>query len=374
MKDLIVILLFLTAFACSEDERSIESPTVPNLNDSTSNSIKLLEDDFNGIPLVLVGSTGRNFVVGFKREFAGGIRSFSPIQKSLPVIMEDDLGNRWDIFGKAVFGPNQGEYLETTTSGMGFWFSFSAFYPGMQLHGYPDEIVDIQVDTSPGWNVPSSYVAQGAGFDGIPSITNPEFSKFRIVESDPSENFYLEDDDLVIIVSNKGEHKVYPHAILDWHEVINDDVGGDPLTITYCPLTGTGRVWKREGTDGGQSFGVSGYLYNSNLLAFDRETETLWSQITAAGIFGQKLGEHLEVHPFVETSWQTTKILFDEPLVMTENTGYDRNYLQYPYGDYASSNLLSYPVLYIDDRLTLKERVFCMIMDDQAKAYQLSSF
>ncbi len=370
----VLALLFTMIFlSCGDDDNGGMMQNPPN-NSSGSLDFSLINDELDGTSVVVAGSQGLDFIVAFEREFAGSLRDFTPVQSSLPIIMEDDLGNRWDIFGRAISGPNKGEALGSVKSGVGFWFSFSSFYPGIELYNEAPIQVDIDADTIQDWAVPTSFVAQGAGFDGIPAIMDPKFDNFRIIDSDPSNNFYVEDHDLVMIVENNNEIKVYPHAILDWHEVINDDIGGTPIAVTYCPLTGTGRVWEREDLSFEKTFGVSGFLYNSNLIAFDRETMSFWSQITASAVFGDRVGESLNVVPFVECTWAFAKQLIDEPLVMTEDTGFDRDYGEYPYGNYPNTELLSYPILYRDARLPLKERVFCIEIGDLAKVYQFSDF
>jgi hypothetical protein len=177
-----------------------------------------------------------------------------------------------------------------------------------------------------------------------------------------------------MVVSQNGETKIYPHKILDWHEIVNDKVGGVDISLTYCPLTGTGKVWKRKEEDLADGFGVSGLLYNSNLLAFDRFTESFWHQLEGIAVFGDRRGERLDLVPFVETSWGTWRGLAQDPLVMSEQTGIDRDYTIYPYGDYKTSDLIAYPILYDDERLSPKQRVFSIIVEGQAKVYQLTDF
>jgi hypothetical protein len=368
----IVLLLFLTA--CQKESVSINENPI-DLTPVGNFAISLIEDTFEGVPIVVVGSGRRNVVMAFERTVNGELYSFTPVESSLPVVMEDDRGNRWDIFGMAVLGPDQGTQLKHVNSGMGFWFAFGAFYPGMEIYGMGTKEVSVNAEPSDVWGVPEAYVAVGAGFDGIPAINSPNFLSFNQLESDPSNPFYLENDDLVIGVEVNGERRAYPHAILDWHEIVNDVVGGIPISVTYCPLTGTGRVWVREEAGQDFTYGVSGFLYNSNILAFDRQTESLWSQLEAISIFGDRKGERLDILPFVETTWGTWQSIEKiSPVVLTDDTGFDRDYSEYPYGDYRTSDLISYPVLYTDDRLHKKERVFGVIINGKAKAYRLSDF
>lgn len=366
------ILAGILTLGCS-DEQGVPEPVNPG-NNTGNGSIKLLQEEFNGEPVVIAGSERRNLVVAFSRLFEGEVRNFSSVQGRLPVIMEDEQGNNWDVFGRATFGPDAGAQLKYVNSGMGYWFVFGAFYPGLEIDGQGTRPVTLNPDTTAEWSIPFSYVGQGTGFDGIPALDHPPFMVYNPLTIDPEAPFYLEDNDLVMVVSQNGETKIYPHKILDWHEIVNDKVGGVDISLTYCPLTGTGKVWKRKEEDLADGFGVSGLLYNSNLLAFDRFTESFWHQLEGIAVFGDRRGERLDLVPFVETSWGTWRGLAQDPLVMSEQTGIDRDYTIYPYGDYKTSDLIAYPILYDDERLSPKQRVFSIIVEGQAKVYQLTDF
>lgn len=358
--------------ACSKEDGQIILPD-PGPG-SGSISIKVIEDEVGETPIVVVGSRGRNFMAAFERNFNGQVLSFTAVQNSLPVVMEDDLGNRWDAFGQAIFGPDQGSRLDLLNTGMGFWFVFGAMYPGIEIHGLGRREVSIRQDTMPGWSIPTSAVAQGSGFDAITALEDPEFFTYSVSQVEPDGDFYLDDDDLVIAVALNGETKVYPHAILDWHEVINDVIGGVPVSVTYCPLTGTAKVWERQGATPTFSFGVSGLLYNSNVIPFDRQTESFWNQIEANCVFGDRRGERLQLVPHLETTFGSWLGFDADPLLMTTNTGINRDYRVYPYGNYRTSEIVSYPLSYDDDRLPRKERVFAVLVDGRAKVYRLSDF
>jgi len=359
-------VLFLLFFGC---EKPMKEEPIPSSFGSLA--VTLLEDEFAGQSIVVVGSGQRQLVSAFNRNFAGGLRSFTPIKNRLPVVMEDDLGNRINIFGDIVFGPNEGERLDYINSGIGYWFAFSAAYPGVEINGEGALEVALSPDTAINWSVATDFVAQGAGFDAIRSIDQPEFEEFSIINTDPDVPHYLENNDLVVGVMINGEAKAYPHAILDWHEIVNDELGGVPISVTYCPLTGTAKVWERTSSG---TYGVSGYVYNSNILAFDRETESFWMQLEATSVFGNRIGEKRTLIPFVETTWSTWQRMAPNPTVMTNNTGFERDYGEYPYGDYKTNDVVTYPLLYEDNRLPLKERVFCIIIDGKAKVYRLSDF
>lgn len=218
------------------------------------------------------------------------------------------------------------------------------------------------------WSIPQSEVLDGGpGKDGIPALINPVFG--TVQSSD-----YLLDDDLVIGFKVGNEIKAYPHAILDWHEIVNDDVAGISVAITYCPLTGTGIGWNRVMNGKKTSFGVSGLLYNTNLIPYDRETNSNWSQILNECVNGPLLGEKAELISLFETDWKTWKTIYPNSKVLSTSTGYSRTYGHSPYGDYnTNNNRFLFPVPK-DPRLPLKERVLAIVNGSDAKAYRFESF
>lgn len=175
---------------------------------------------------------------------------------------------------------------------------------------------------------PAEYRANirtGAAKDGIPSIDEPAFQDVESADA------FLDDRDRVIGIYMNGEARAYPQRILVWHEIVNDRVGGDPVSITYCPLTGTGLGFHRNGT----GFGVSGKLLNSNLVMYDRATESRFPQILAAGISGPMAGEGLREFRTVFTEWGRWKERYPDTRVLSTETGIMRNYQQDPYGNYS---------------------------------------
>lgn len=225
------------------------------------------------------------------------------------------------------------------------------------------------VDTSgDGWLLPQGAIYSGGpGKDGIPALSDPQF------QSASSANYA--DDDLVIGVKFGEDVRAYPHIILDWHEIINDKVNGRAISITYCPLTGSGIGWNRRLTAGKTTFGVSGLLYNNNLIPYDRATESHWSQMKLQGVEGQLAGKKADLYRVVETEWGTWKENFPSTKVMTTNTGYDRPYGNYPYGGYKENHQSIYfPVTHSDSRMKAKVRVLGLLTAGKAVAFRIADF
>ncbi|MBD3609948.1 MAG: DUF3179 domain-containing protein [Gammaproteobacteria bacterium] len=200
--------------------------------------------------------------------------------------------------------------------------------------------------------------------DGIPAIERPRFVQ-------TSQVGYLKDDDRILGLVYAGVARAYPIKILNYHEIVNDRVNGQPVLITYCPLCGSGMAFQPE-MKGETSFGVSGLLYNSDMLLYDRETESLWSQIMATAISGPLKGNKLKTLVLNNTTWSHWKKQHPDSEVLSTDTGYWRNYSRHPYGDYDLNKALYFPVSNTSARYHPKERVIGLTLGEQAKAYPVS--
>lgn len=225
------------------------------------------------------------------------------------------------------------------------------------------------------WLIPKNKVIDGGpGKDGIPALTDPAFV-------DLSSAGYINDEDLVIVFRSGETVRFYPHKILDWHEIINDDINGKSLAVSYCPLTGTAIGLKRTVMVNGQNksttFGVSGLLYNTNLILYDRQTDSYWSQMRNQCVAGQLKGALPENYTLLETNFKTARAFYPQAQVVSSNTGvYSASqYGRYPYGDYRTNNdALLFSVSNDDKRLPRKERVLGVAVGTASKAYRFSSF
>jgi hypothetical protein len=183
---------------------------------------------------------------------------------------------------------------------------------------------------------------------------------------------FLRGDDRVVGVLQEGIAKAYPLRILNWHEVVDDVVGTTPIAVTYCPLTGTAVVYDRRAGGRTATFGVSGRLYQSNVLLYDHETDSLWSQLLAQAVAGAATGTPLHALPAVVTTWSDWQRTHPDTRVLSIDTGYPRDYSRDPYAGYRTSSALMFPVRHSDSRLPAKELIFGLQSGDQAKAYPLA--
>lgn len=201
--------------------------------------------------------------------------------------------------------------------------------------------------------------------DCIPSIDEPEFSS--VDEAD----IWLNDDDMIFGVNYKGVVRAYPQRILNWHEIVNDEIVGDPIAITFCPLCGASTAFIRK-VDGVESdFGVSGYLYHSNLIMYDRKYGNLWQQMTHEAIIGQAArdDEFLEWINVSNTTWGEWKSAYPETEVLKKPLGGKRDYDRYPYGSYEENSEVRFGATHTDKRLHPKDIVYGVRIGEVSKAY-----
>lgn len=382
-------LVTLSCRSGEEEAPDIISPPAPTPNPppEEANTVRLFTDRFEGKEIVLVGRTMLttdndvpddinsslrwDFAAAFNRELNGQLLELRPVQNNFTAVMQDQEGNRWNWLGQAISGPRQGAQLESVNGGMGYWMIFSAMYPRVEIFGTPQVNEKIEFEADENWGISTDHVARGAGFNAIPAINEP---KFKTYEEVAEKGLGPKPEDLVVGLRINGEVKAYPHNILDYHEVVNDEVGGIPVTLTYCPLTGTAKVYDRS-ADPNDFFGVSGLLFNSNLMPFDGNTQSVWHQLEGRCVNGQRLGEQIPIIDHIETRWELWKRSYPETLVMTTETGFDRPYDRYPYGDYKTNNDFLLALLaYEDERMERKERVFAVIVNGRAKVYPASAF
>ncbi len=200
--------------------------------------------------------------------------------------------------------------------------------------------------------------------DGIPSIDNPKF-----VSAEKAD--FILDHELVIGVNLNGVIKAYPLFILNWHEIVNDFFSETPVAITYCPLCFTNQVFERTINGQTTEIGVSGKLYNSNLVMYDRLTESYWSQALGLAIKGELTGTQLKRLPFDVLMWKDWRTLYPETEILTTDTGHQRPYGSNPYADYFKDPRILFPIENKDERIPLKEVILGFEDNNIYKAYRL---
>ena len=204
----------------------------------------------------------------------------------------------------------------------------------------------------------------GPGKDGIPAIDEPVFEDIAAGDR------WLDDKEQVHVVEIGGEVRAYPLAILIWHEIVNDTIGGTPVAVTYCPLCNSAITFDRRLGGRTFDFGVSGLLRHSDMIMYDRQTESWWQQLTGEVIIGELLGERLTILPSFLVSWEDFKDAYPNGRVLSRDTGYSRQYGRNPYELYDRQN----PFLFFgepDRRLRALDRVVVVEEGDDAVAFPL---
>jgi hypothetical protein len=218
------------------------------------------------------------------------------------------------------------------------------------------------------WSINEDQIQQGCynGKDCIPSLEFPEKSE---INGDNLE--YLRDDDLIAGVWDGVNYIAYPHPILNWHEVVNED----GYCISFCPITGSAVHFSSD-----SEFGVSGLLYNSNLIMYDRDSDSYWQQMMLKSVAGDLKGTSLKILPILETTWKNWKLLFPSTKVLNSNTDLVKKYSEFDYSNDKISDqkidagYIPIPISQRDNRLPLRERILTIIDNKDVVAIPISDY
>jgi hypothetical protein len=172
-----------------------------------------------------------------------------------------------------------------------------------------------------------AVVRGGPPPDGIPPIDDPRYLSVE-------ETTFLCDQEPVVVLEVNGDARAYPIQIMTWHEIVNDIVGDEPVTVSYCPLCNSALAYRREVDGQVLDFGTSGSLYQSALLMYDRQTESLWTHFDGRAVIGELVGSELDVIPMATVSWADFKAAHPEGQVLSWETGHARDYGRNPYQGY----------------------------------------
>jgi len=211
--------------------------------------------------------------------------------------------------------------------------------------------------------VPAREIKKGGpARDGIPALMNPVFVAAGSAA-------FLRDRDRVLGISHNGVERAYPIRILNYHEIVNDVLGGEAVVISYCPLCGSGMAFSSTMYDKRFVFGVSGLLYNSDVLMYDRQTMSLWSQLKSQAISGPMKGQRLQALSVSHTSWIDWKTRYPDTEVLSTETGYSRNYRVDPYPNYDRSGKIYFPVKHSSKLYKRKMIAMGLEIDGAFKVY-----
>lgn len=194
-------------------------------------------------------------------------------------------------------------------------------------------------------------IESGVEPDGIRPVDDPHYTAVSKVQ-------FLDDEEPVLVLDVNGDVRAFPIMVMTWHELVNDTIGGVPVTVSFCPLCNSGVAFERTTDFGELTFGTSGRLFNSSLVMYDRQTESLWTHFDGRAVVGTLTGSTLTRLPMQTVSWATFRDAFPDAEVLNRNTGINRPYGRNPYPGYDSVD--SQPFFFvgeIDGRVAAKERV-----------------
>jgi hypothetical protein len=251
------------------------------------------------------------------------------------------------VAGVLLSATARGVVAQATEGDPGNWLSFNGFNVEGAL-------------------VPTAQIVRGGPpRDGIPAIDRPRFVSVR--------EAMLHKDDRVIGVVHRGIARAYPIRILNWHEIVNDRFADEPVAVTYCPLCGSGVVFAGEVDGRTLSFGVSGLLFDNDMLLYDRQTESLWSQLKYQAVTGPMVGRRLVRLPAEHTSCDDWRQRQPKTRVLSFDTGFERDYGKDPYAGYDRSPETFFPMSRSDARLDPKAWVLGVERNGRHKAYPIAT-
>lgn len=279
----------------------------------------------------------------------------------------------WTLFGGALVVGLVAVACGSAADGPGPGAAQSALPSSPRTDAVPD-LNDLRVSIE-GWRTDftrarvdlGEFLGGGPPKDGIPAIDAPRFESIETART------WLDDRSPVILLEAEGEARAYPIAILMWHEIVNDTLGGAPVVVTFCPLCNTALVFERELGGVTYDFGTTGNLRFSDLVMYDRQTESWWQQATGEAIVGELTGTRLAFLPAQIVSLGAFADAHPAGDVLSRDTGHRRDYGRNPYVGYDEAG--DRPFLYsgvIDGRLAPKERVLTVGTGVEATAYPFS--
>ena len=221
-----------------------------------------------------------------------------------------------------------------------------------------------------GWSIPTNDILGNTSINkGVPPINQPKFSSVK--DSDK----LLFADELVIVIKRGDEVKIYPHRILDYHEVVNDWLDGQPIALTFCPLSATAMYWQRTINGEVVEFAASGLLFNANLITYDLETASRWSQILGNSVNGSEICQNLDFITLLDTNWAMASALYPQAQVLNTSTGFSFNYNQSPIS--FNQPIDASPIIAAskeDNRVPGFERVHIVEINGKQRAYRFTDF
>ncbi len=373
---LLFLLLAVTLSMVIVTKRQATRPTTGASEPGGQNDQPLSDIEINRIMQALIEGNREDSDSAIDRILEAGDRRFISVLIELlrgwqigvtPNVDIVNVTKTLEFLSGQTFGNNWFAWIE--------WYGNSELVPPPGFTGWKGQMLS-KID--PGFaeflldDVPSRIRVEeiqwgGVSVDGIPALDNPAMLAAE-------EAGYLNPEDPVFGIAVNGDARAYPLRILDWHEMANDVVGGLPVSLAYCTLCGAAIAYDGRLDDRTLTFGSSGFLFRSNKLMYDRQTRTLWNQLTGEPVLGTLAAENIRLNllPVVLTSWHDWREQHPDTLVLDINTGYTRNYaLGAAYGHYFASAETMFPVAQRSSLLDTKAQIYALRVEGTPIAYPL---
>jgi len=369
-KQIILICLIAVFSSCSKQEEAF----VPTLSVSANTGV--INDIIDGEQFVVFADQSKGLFAAYSSRFENSNLTFEISESPFPVKLIDNEGREWDVFGSGASESNAGKKLKSIDDLTGYWFFFPSFFSNIELTNGTNIIRPAsEANQDNEWLINTDDIQYGSFRDGIRSIDGPKYIPAdgkNVVDNE----FYsvLNGNELVSVVASEDNYKVYPHRILEYHEIVNDFDNGNYYTISYCPLTGTSRLWQSKVNDAATAFGVSGLLYNNNLILYDRRSESHWSQVLNLAVQGSRIGDQIETDNIIEMKYSEVSKLEGKVLLLDPNSGSFASYSSSQYADYMTNEHIFFPLAVEDRSIPPKERVLGITVNQRTKVYRFEDF
>ncbi|WP_020568092.1 DUF3179 domain-containing (seleno)protein [Neolewinella persica] len=364
-----LLFAFLFLLGCPDDDQIVVTPGI-----MPEDRAFILNETVGTTDYVIFSNGRRGILTAFQRQQEGSSLDFTPLDNGrTQEILRDGTGTSYDIFGYGRGGENDGLLLKAIPQGTAFWLVFGGLFPGAPLDNAPIVIPDtLELRYNATYDIPINSLFTGAGFGIIATLDNPEFMDYNRRTEDIPEG--IEEDDIMIGVSLNGDTRLYPAPILAAHEIVNDIVGGIPVAITYSPLSGSARVWRRPEA-AGNPLGVTGMLANSAMLMFDQTVEAnRYHQITGRCVAGFCRDQYLEPVNYVATSWRHWRNLISEVKILLPSPSIDVDRARRMDARIKTTVPHGFPVDFFDTRLPEKVRTFGVTDGRTGEMFTLEQF
>ncbi|MCP4428033.1 MAG: DUF3179 domain-containing protein [Chloroflexi bacterium] len=360
---------------------TITTATTPPANDQPANASPIADDEVNSLLNALARDTPPAAAAAAERILDANDHRFVSVFIELLRFRQLGLVNNLDLDVYAsVLHELSGQSFGVDWPAWIEWYGNADLRPPPGFASWKGAILS-QIDPGFGQFLRDSHPSNirveeiqwgGVRVDGIPALDNPPM----LGAADAG---YLAPEDIVFGLFINGEARAYPLRILDWHEMANDVVGGVPVSLAYCTLCGAaiaydGRASDGDGEDAVYTFGSSGFLFRSNKLMYDRQTRTLWNQLTGRPVLGELVSGDvaLDILPVVLTTWEAWRDQHPDTLVLDIETGHPRDYTPgAAYGNYFVSEETMFPIAQRSDALDDKAQVYVIRLEGVPKAYPI---